>query len=104
MATSRQQARAWEERAPERYADWLRFYVGDELAAKIRAGKEDPSDNQEHREQSAVFYHVAHDVMLRLWVLDEDPDAVERRFATAMPLAEQVLCRAGARLVDEPKA
>jgi hypothetical protein len=89
----------WATHAPERYRDWLLFYVGKEQADKIRAGNEDPSGNQEHREQSGVFYHVGPDVMFRLWTLDQDPDAVERLFQTPMPPAEQALCRAGAKLV-----
>ncbi|MBA3709929.1 MAG: hypothetical protein H0W83_14055 [Planctomycetes bacterium] len=93
-------AKIQEQRVPERYADWLLFYLGKELAEKIRAGNEDPSSGQEQREQSAVFYHVGPDVMQRLWVLDEDGASVERRFQTAMPPAEQALCRAGAKLMS----
>ncbi len=100
LSLLRRLAREWEAKHPERYADWLKFYVGGEVAESIRSGGEDPSGNQEWREQAAVFYHVNHDVMLRLLVLGEDPRRVEGLYKLPLPPAEQALCRAGARLAD----
>ena len=94
----RRLADTWEHNYPERYSDWLKFYVGKEEADKIRGGKEDASENQEKREQAAVFYHVNHDVLLRLLVLDEAPQHVEGLYQLPLPAAEQVLCRSGVKL------
>jgi hypothetical protein len=87
-------------RARVRYDDWLAFYVGNELAASIRdAGADGTSTGrQEAREQAGVFYHVSPDTALRLWILEEDPDAVEALYTAPMPLAAHLLCRAGFRL------
>ena len=84
---------------PERYSDWLAFYVGNDVAAAIRAAKNDVGFAQERREQAAVFYHVAHDTCLRLWVLGDSGDAIEKLYAEPMPLTSQLLCRADAKLV-----
>jgi hypothetical protein len=89
----------WKTSHPDRYSDWLSFYVGADAANAIRAGTNDMGLAQEKREQAAVFYHVAHDVALRLFVLGESPDAVEALFQSPLPLAEQLLCRRGYRLI-----
>ena len=88
----------WRKKCPDRYSDWLAYYVGRDIARKIRSGREDASTYQEAREQAAVFYPVAHETALRLLVLDDDPDKVEAMYKVPMPLSEQVLCRCGARL------
>ncbi|MFH0939025.1 MAG: hypothetical protein V1899_07075 [Planctomycetota bacterium] len=92
----------WREKCPDRYSDWLAYYVGRDIARKIRSGREDATSYQEAREQAAVFYPVAHETALRLFVLDEDPDKVEAMYKIPMPLSEQVLCRCGARIAMVP--
>lgn len=87
----RQIVALWERQYPERYADWHAFYAAGNPFA------------QEAREQAAVMYHLAPEVALRLWTLDESPDAVERRYRTPLNLVEQLWCRAGARLDYEEK-
>ena len=91
-------AAVWASDHPERYEDWLAFYVGADPAARIREGQGDASVYQEAREQAAVFYHVAHDVALRLLILEQDPDEVEAMFKKPMPPAEQLMCRCGLKL------
>lgn len=91
-------ASSWKRKCPGWYKDWLVYYVGDDLAAQIRVGAETASEMQEQREQAAVMYLVAHDTALRLLILDENPNTVEKRYKIPMPLSEQLLCRAGARL------
>ncbi len=92
---------AYQKNHPGRYEDWLKFYVGD-IADEIRSGKDKVGENQdqkqERRIEAAVFYHVAQDVAIRLWILDEDADAIEKRFAHPLPLSAQLWCRADARL------
>jgi hypothetical protein len=83
---------------PARYEDWLSFYLGRDLADAIRADGEAPGYGQERRTQSAVFYHVAHDTCLRLWVLGQSGDEVESLHEVPMPLASQLWCRADAKL------
>lgn len=81
-----------------RYRDWLAFYVGEEPARKLRA-KEAVEGNQEVREQASVFYSVAPDTAMRLWVLDQDPKAVQALYTEPMPLVERILCEARYKLV-----
>jgi hypothetical protein len=88
-------AALWEEKYPQRYRDWIAFYIGSDPAA-IRARWE--KLDQEARIQAAVFYHLAPEVCLRLWVLDEPAEQIEQRFATPLNLAEQVLLRSGSAL------
>jgi hypothetical protein len=95
----RELASRWISEHPKRYSDWLAFYLGDEAAAAVRAGGNTVGHAQERREQAAVFYHVAHDTCLRLWVLGESGDAIENLYDTPMPLTSQLLCRAEAKLV-----
>jgi hypothetical protein len=78
----------WEHDFPDRYSDWHAFYAAGNPYA------------QEARVQAAVMYHLAPEIAFRLWALDEDPDAVEKRFSTPLNLAEQLWCRAGARLEE----
>lgn len=88
---------------PERYEDWLGFYVGPNAAEEIRIGRNKVGFSQEQREQAAVFYHVAHDTSLRLWVIGQSGREVEKLYKTPMPLACQLLCRANVRLVMDYK-
>jgi hypothetical protein len=85
---------------PERYDDWLAFYVGADVAAEIRAARNKVGFAQERREQAAVFYHVAHDTCLRLWVLGQSGDDVEKLYREPMPLSSQLLCRADTKLAE----
>ncbi len=95
----RKMADDWREMHAERYSDWLAFGIGPQRAEKMRAGgKLDLEADHGLREQLAVFYHTSLDVAVRLLVLDEPPDAVEALFAHPLSLADQLMCRAGARL------
>ena len=76
-----------------RYQDWLAHYVGAEKAAKIRNNSNDMGFTQEAREQAAIFYSVASDVAMRLWILEEDPASVESMWDVVLPLAYQIQCR-----------
>ena len=89
----------YREKHPERYRDWLAYGLDETRAGELRAGAEQANVMQGKREQCAVFYHVSPDTALRLWLLGEDPDAVEGLYGEAMPLAPQILCRAGVELV-----
>ena len=88
----RQVADVWARDYPQRYENWAKFYTDLEIDEAHESLK------QEARVQAAVFYHLAIDVNLRLWVLAEDPDQIERRFQKPLNLAEQLWCRCGARL------
>ncbi len=92
---------AYEADHPLRYDDWLKFYVGD-IADEIRTGADKVGENQGHtqerRVEAAVFYHVAQDVAIRLWLLDEPGDEIEARFAHPLPLSVQIHCRADTHL------
>jgi hypothetical protein len=88
-------AALWAEKYPQRYSDWIAFYIGsDKEAIRARWNKLD----QEARVQASVFYHLAPEVCLRRWVLDEPAEQIEKRFATPLNLAEQVLLRSGSTL------
>jgi hypothetical protein len=80
----------WAEKYPERYRNWIAFYLGFD-AASIR--EQWDKGNQEARVQAPVFYHLAPEVCLRRWVLDEPADTIEKRFETTLNLAEQILLR-----------
>ena len=97
MQRYREVARRWEQHHPERYQDWIAFYIG-------RNPTLDPTApfSQEERIQAAVMYHLAPEVCFRLWTLDEDPAAVEARFHTPLNLAEQLYCRAGVQVIEGP--
>jgi len=86
------------EENPGRYEDWLGFYLGSELAEAVRANDQTLGFGQERRTQAAVFYHVAHDTSLRLWVLGQSGDEVEGLHKIPMPLSSQLYCRANAKL------
>jgi len=89
MERFRQVAELWKLCYPERYEDWEIFYTGGtRTAAKTL--------RQEEREQAAVMYHVAPEIALRLWILREDPDEVERLYKRPPSLAEQLWCRCAA--------
>ena len=88
-------ASLWSAQHPERYRDWIAFYIGsDPEAIRARWNKLD----QEARVQAPVFYHLAPEACLRLWVLDEPAEQIEKRYATPLNLAEQVLLRSGSTL------
>jgi hypothetical protein len=88
-------AALWAEKYPGWYRDWIAFYIGsDPEAIAARWNKFD----QEARVQASVFYHLAPEVCLRRWVLDEPAEQIEKRFATPLNLAEQVLLRTGSTL------
>jgi hypothetical protein len=85
-------ARTWSRRHGERYSDWIGFFLGSGWR-KHRKGT-----NQEARIQAAAFYHLAPEVSLRLWVLGEEPDHIEKRYKTPLNLAEQIHLRLATRL------
>lgn len=93
IARYREVADLWRERYPQRYADWVAFYCGRKLTPDQAT-----MHSQEERVQAAVMYHLAPEIAFRLWTLGEAPDTVEGLYATPLNLAEQLLCRAGARL------
>ncbi|MFQ6049034.1 MAG: hypothetical protein ACE5K7_06690 [Phycisphaerae bacterium] len=93
----RRVARLWQQHYPQRYTDWEYFYTGGKRTAQ-------QSLRQEERLQAAVMYHLAPEIALRLWVLGEDPDQVERLYKTPLNLAEQLWCRSAAILTDPPQA
>ena len=93
MARYREVAAWWREKLPARYEDWVAFYCGKSLSPDQSA-----MHSQEERVQAAVMYHLAPEVAFRLWTLDEAADDVERLYRTPLNLAEQLWCRAGARL------
>lgn len=80
------------------YKDWLVTSAGPKRAQELRAGADQANVMQGLREQCGVFYFVSPDTALRLWVLGEDPDDVEQMYEVPMPLAPQLLCRAGVKL------
>lgn len=96
MERYREVASLWEQRHPERYEDWIVFYIGRNPRLDTSA-----AFSQEERIQAAVMYHLAPEVGFRLWTLDEDPTSVETRFKTPLNLAEQLYCRAGMRICVE---
>jgi hypothetical protein len=85
-------ATAWKNWHPERYADWDFFNTRGRHNAK-------ETWSQGCRRQNAAMYHLAPEICTRLWVLDEDPDAVEAMYKTPVNLPEQLWCRCGAKLV-----
>ncbi len=87
-------AKTWEREQPERYRDWLEFYLGADWRKRREGG------DQEARVQASVFYNLAPEISFRRLILGEDADAIEARFATPLHLAEQVMLRAGMRLSD----
>jgi hypothetical protein len=93
----RRLAELWAQTQPQRYADWIGFYIGTD---PVEIAKRRANLDQEAKDQAAVFYHLAPEVCLRLWVLDEPADQIEQRFKTPLNLAEQLLLRADVRLVE----
>jgi len=92
VADLRRCAQLWQREHPERYRNWIVFYLG-------KRPKRKPSADQESRVQGAVMYHLAPDVALRLWTLRQSGASVEGLFSTPINLAEQLWCRSGAQLV-----
>lgn len=86
--------RWWAQEEPTRYADWMRYYCGDDWQTRRATG------DQEAREQAAVFYSVAPEIAFRLWALGEDPRTIEARWQQPLGLAEQLFLRSGMRLGD----
>ncbi len=74
---------------PDRYRDWITFYIGQDW--KERRAKGD----QEARVQAAVFYSLAPEIAFRRLACGEDGAAILARFGTELNLAEQILLRAG---------
>jgi len=99
-------APAWQEllataydQQPERYRDWIAFYIGTDWQERRRKG------DQEARVQASVFYNLAPEVAFRRFVRGEDPAAIEARYQTPLGLVEQLLLRAGFMLAhDAPVA
>ncbi|MCX6971061.1 MAG: hypothetical protein NTV93_13050 [Verrucomicrobia bacterium] len=83
----------WESEFPERYRDWMIYYIKENWRERFIAERD-----QEAREQASVFYNLAPEVCSRLWILDEAPEAIEARYATPLNLAEQLLLRADVQL------
>lgn len=83
----------WESEFPERYRDWMIYYIKPDWRERFIAERD-----QEAREQASVFYNLAPEVCSRLWILDEAPESIEARYATPLNLAEQLLLRAAVRL------
>lgn len=85
---------SWEHDHPERYANWVTFYVGEGYAEAFAN-----SFDQEKRVQAAVFYHLAPEVSTRLWVFDEPAESIGKRFTKPrINLAEELLLLADMRL------
>ena len=89
-------APAWQERLataydhqPERYRDWIAFYIGTDWQERRRKG------DQEARVQASVFYNLAPEIAFRRFVRGEDAAAIEARYQTPLGLVEQLLLRAG---------
>lgn len=83
----------------ERYRDWIAFYIGDDWQQRRARG------DQEARVQASVFYNLAPEIAFRRFVLGEEPERLEARFATPLNLAEQLLLRGRFRAVGaSPKA
>lgn len=93
----RKAADLWKEKVPERYKDWALYYTGKKMPKGAVAKK---TLRQELRAQAAVFYSLAPDICMRLWVLRQDPDKVEGLFKAPLNLAEQLLCRSGSTMVS----
>ncbi len=90
VATFRKIVKIWERDYPERYRHWVWFYIKRNHRRLLKE-----KDLQEERIQGAVFYHLAPELCLRLWTLEQDPDQVEALYNPALNLAEQLLVRAG---------
>jgi len=88
----RELVKIWEKEIPQRYTDWIAFYLGADWERKFAAR------DQEARVQAAVFYHLAPEVCFRLWVLNENPREIERRYGMPLNRAEQILLQAQSRL------
>jgi hypothetical protein len=91
------QVRTWQEKYPQRYRNWVRYYIGPEEKQRLAKML------QEDRVQSAVFYHLSPEVWLRRFVLEEDPESIEKRFSPALNLAEQLVLRSGMQLTFPPQ-
>lgn len=85
--------RIWETEFPERYTDWVEFYLGSDWRERFER-----DGDQEARIQAAVFYHLAPEISFRKWVLEESPDTVERRYAQPLNRAERLLLTADSHL------
>jgi len=86
----RELARLWAAKHPDRYRDWIAFYIGSDpqQIARRKANLE-----QEAKDQAAVFYHLAPEISLRQWVLGEQAEEIESRYKTPLNLVEQVWLR-----------
>lgn len=84
----------WEAEFPKRYSDWITHYTGENWERRFTE-----QYDQEARIQAPVFYALAPEVCLRLWIFEEDPAEIEARFEPQpINLAEQVLLRASFEL------
>jgi hypothetical protein len=88
----RRAVRAWERDHPERYRDWFFYYTG------LRRDIAKKTLNQEERIQAAVHYHLSPEISLRLLVLGQDPDRIEKLFGRPPSLAETLWLRCAAKL------
>ena len=87
----------WQTEFPERYTDWIVHYTGANWERRFVE-----KFDQEARIQAPVFYALAPEICLRLWILEEEPASIEARFQPQpINLAEQILLRAHYRLSSE---
>ncbi len=93
LANLKRVVKIWEKEFPERYRDWIRFYVGKDMRRRFKKRE------QEARIQAPVFYHLAPEICFRLWVLEEEPASIARRYRTPLNRAEELLLRTESRLV-----
>ena len=89
-------SRAWQQslaraydRQQERYSDWIAFYLGKDWQERRAKG------DQEARIQASVFYAVSPEIAFRRFVRRESAATIECRYATPLPLSEQLLVRGG---------
>ena len=87
-------ARQWETDCPQRYRDWLAFYLADDPTH--------PTYPCERRLQGAVAFTTSPEAGLRKFVLGECPVSIEARYATPLALCDQVLLRGATLASREP--
>ncbi len=84
----------WEKEFPRRHSDWIEHYTGANWRERFAR-----DHDQEARIQAPVFYALAPEVCLRLWLLDQAPADIEALFhPQPINLAEQILLRADFKL------
>jgi hypothetical protein len=94
-------ARIWLEEQPDRYSDWRAFYFDPERIQRMRPRNisiETGGIVCETGQWAVAMHHIMPEIALRLWVLGESPEQVERRYAHPLALAEQLILRSGMQL------